>query len=231
MAKKKEQPEVKSGTSKPKSKHLVLDAAAQELFNKAYSLTGAETEKQAVQEILSRFCENGGVNELKDCRNPDDVAEIERLKELTCDKVNCELTAELTQVNSDLTAKNEELTQVNSELKEQLNALQLEVNSAGKKLIELDFEKESANKRAAGLSNIQDVFGRLNWLLLKWCAARYQKEKGKEISPEQALRMLFDGYLQGKLFVFTKPNGYVIEVFKQRIKQDDRNNRETKKEA
>lgn len=216
MAKKKEQPEVKSGTSKPKSKHLVLDAAAQELFNKAYSLTGADTEKQAVQAILSQFCESGGVNELKDYRNPADVAEIERLKELTCDKVNCELT----QVNSDLTAKNEELTRVNSELKEQLNALQLEVNSAGEKLTALDLEHESVKKKAAGLSNIQQVFGRLNWLLLKWCAARYQKETGKEITPEQALRMLFEGYLKGKLFVFTKPNGKVIEVFKQRIKQD-----------
>lgn len=231
MAKKKEQPEVKSGTGKPKSKHLVLDAAAQELFNKAYSLTGADTEKQAVQAILSQFCKSGGVNELKDYRNPADVAEIERLKELTCDKVNCELTAELTQVNSDLTAQNEELTRVNSELKEQLNALQLEVNSAGEKLTALDLEHESVKKKAAGLSNIQQVFGRLNWLLLKWCAARYQKETGKEITPEQALRMLFEGYLKGKLFVFTKPNGKVIEVFKQRIKQDGRNTGKTEEKA
>lgn len=231
MAKKKEQPEVKSGAGKPKFKHLVLDAAAQELFNKAYSLTGADTEKQAVQAILSKFCENGGVNELKDYHNPADVAEIERLKELTCDEVNCELKAELTQVNSDLTAKNEELTQVNSELKEQLNALQLEVNSAGERLTALDLEHESVKKKAAGLSNIQDVFGRLNWLLLKWCAARYQKETGKEISPEQTLRMLFEGYLNGKLFVFTKPNSKVIEVFKQRIKQDGRNTGKTEEKA
>ncbi len=220
MTKKTEKPEVKSGTSKPKSKHLVLDAAAQELFDKAYSITGATTEKQAVQAILSQFCENGGVNELKDYHNPADVAEIERLKGLTCDEVNCELNAELTKVNADLTAKNEALTQVNTELNEKLNALQLEVNSAGEKLTALDLEHESVKKKAAGLSNIQAVFGRLNWLLLKWCAARYQKDTGKEISPEQALRMLFEGYLSGKLFVFTKPNGKVIEVFKQRIKQD-----------
>lgn len=220
MAKKTEQPEVASGKTKPKSKHLVLDAAAQELFNKAYSITGADTEKQAVLDILTRFCENGGVNELNDCHNPADVAEIERLKELTCDKVNCKLNAELTQVNSELNAKIEELDQVNSELTEQLNTLQLEVNSAGEKLTALDLEHESVKKKAAGLSNIQDVFGRLNWLLLKWCAARYQKDTGKAISPEQALRMLFEGYLNGKLHVFDKPNHKVIEVFTQRIRQN-----------
>lgn len=213
MAKKNEQPEVASAKTKPKSKHLVLDAAAQELFNKAYSITGADTEKQAVLDILARFCENGGVNELNDYHNPTDVTEIERLTGLICDKANCELNAELT-------AQNAELTQVNSELKEQLNALQLEVNSAGEKLTALDLEHESIKKKAAGLSNIQHVFGRLNWLLLKWCAARYQKDTGKAISPEQALRMLFEGYLDGKLHVFDKPNHKVIEVFTQRIRQN-----------
>lgn len=93
MAKKTEQPEVASGKTKPKSKHLVLDAAAQELFNKAYSITGADTEKQAVLDILHRFCENGGVNELNDYHNSTDVAEIEWLTWLTCDTVNSELKA------------------------------------------------------------------------------------------------------------------------------------------
>lgn len=214
---KKEQPEVKSGTSKPKSKHLVLDAAAQELFSKAYSLTGADTEKQAVLAILSQFCENGGVNELNDYHNPADITEIERLKGLTCDKVNCELNAELTQVNSELTRVNSELTDELNRVKSELTA---ELNEAGRKLTALDLEYESSKKTAAGLSNIQQVFGRLNWLLLKWCAARYQKDTGKAISPEQALRMLFEGYLNGKLHVFDKPNHKVIEVFTQRIRQN-----------
>lgn len=217
---KKEQPEVASGKTKPKSKHLVLDAAAQELFNKAFSITGADTEKQAVLDILTRFCENGGVNELNDYHNPADIAEIERLKELTCDKVNCELTTDLTRVNNELTA---ELTQFKEELNDKLN----ELNELGKKLTARDLEDEKrlaeledVRQTAARRTDLPAVFGRLNWLLLKWCAARYQKDIGKAISPEQALRMLFEGYLNGKLHVFDKPNHKVIEVFTQRIRQN-----------
>lgn len=227
MKNKTEQPEVASGKTKPKSKHLVLDAAAQELFNKAFSITGADTEKQAVLDILTRFCENGGVNELNDYHNPADIAEIERLKELTCDKVNCELNAELTQVNSVLSDKIDELNRVNSELTEQLNDKLNELNELGKKLTARDLEDEQrlaeledVRQTAARRTDLPAVFGRLNWLLLKWCAARYQKDTGKAISPEQALRMLFEGYLDGKLHVFDKPNHKVIEVFTQRIRQN-----------
>lgn len=211
--------------AKPKCKHLVLDTEAKELFNKAFNLTGEPTEKQAVTSILSRFCE---LNDLTDVHNPTDVAEIERLKKLTCDKVNCELNAELTQVNSDLTRVNDELKAELTQVKDKLNSLQMELNEAGRKLTEADLsgEKQAAAlaasraETAAARGGLERTFGRLNWLLLKWCAARQAKETGKACTPEQALRLLFEGYIAGRFHVFTKPNGRTIEVFKERIKSE-----------
>lgn len=218
----------KKAAAKPRPKHLVLDAEAQSLFNKAFNLTGADTEKQAVSMILGRFCE---LTELTDVHNPADIAEIERLTELTCDKVNCELNAELTRVNSDLTQVNSELkadlTRVNSELTQLKN----ELNELGIKLTQADL---SAEKQAEVLQqaqaetmaakvNLPKTFGRLNWLLLKWCAARLSKEKGKDFTPEQTLKMLFEGYLQGNLYVFTRPSSRVVDVFNERIKEESNN--------
>lgn len=215
----------KKAAAKPRPKHLVLDAEAQELFNKAFNLTDEPTEKGAVRAILTRFCE---LNELTDRHNPDDIAEIEQLKKLTCDKVNCELNAELTRVNQELnelnTHLNAELTQVKSELNDQQN----ELNEAGRKLTEADLkEGKQAEALAAAMAEteaarcqLERTFGRLNWLLLKWCAERLKKETGKVYTPEQMLLMLFEGYIAGKVHVFTKPSGRVIEVFNERIKAE-----------
>ncbi len=208
----------KKAAAKPRPKHLVLDAEALELFNKAFNLTGEATEKQAVRTILTRFCE---LNELTDVHHPDDLAEIERLKKSACDKVNCELNAELTRVNQELnelnTRLNAELTQVKTELTDQQN----ELNEAGKKLTAASLKSDAdAEALAAARGNLERTFGRLHWLLLRWCAARLVKEQGKAYTPEQLLYMLFAGYIEGKVHVFTKPNGRVIEEFKNRIKTE-----------
>ena len=192
---------------------------------KVQKTTGG-TQEQVLTAILEVYNQ---VNS-NEYHNEKDIQQIAELTEQVNRLGNPEETEKLTEINRELTQVNSELTQVNSELTSQLTALQLEVNHAGEKLTALDLENEAVKKKASGLSDIKAVFGRLNWLLLKWCVARYQKDTGKEISPEEALRILFEGYLSGKVYVFSKPNRKVIEVFKQRIKQNG-NIVNTKEEA
>ena len=97
--------EVNKTAAKPKLKHLVLDADAQEMFRQAFQQAGELTERQAIKRILEGFLAK---TDLTEAHNPADIAEIERLKSLTCDRDNCA-------VNQELTAKIEELTRINHE--------------------------------------------------------------------------------------------------------------------
>lgn len=204
--------EVNKTAAKPKLKHLVLDPQAHGLFREAFGQTGEATERQAIKRILEGYLAKSGSNE---ARNPADIAEIERLNGLICDKDNCA-------VNAELTAKIDALTRVNHEQQQELNevARKLSAYDLGeeKRLAELREAREEARR---GKELLPLVFGRLDWLLLKWCAARLSKEKGRTYTPEEALHLLFAGYIAGKFHVFTKPNGKVVSVFKQKINQEN----------
>ena len=210
-------PDVSKKPSKEKNVWQVTLPVKQALLE--IQKTTGGTQEQVLTAILEVYNQ---VNS-NEYHNEKDIQQIAELTEQVNRLGNPEETEKLTEINR-------ELTQVNSELTEQLTALQLEVNHAGEKLTALDLENEAVKKKASGLSDIKAVFGRLNWLLLKWCVARYQKDTGKEISPEEALRILFEGYLSGTVYVFSKPNRKVIDVFKQRIKQNG-NIVNTKEEA
>ena len=217
-------PDVSKKPSKEKNVWQVTLPVKQALLE--IQKTTGGTQEQVLTAILEVYNQ---VNS-NEYHNEKDIQQIAELTEQVNRLGNPEETKKLTEINRELTQVNSELTQVNSELTSQLTALQLEVNHAGEKLTALDLENEAVKKKASGLSDIKAVFGRLNWLLLKWCVARYQKDTGKEISPEEALRILFEGYLSGKVYVFSKPNRKVIEVFTQRIKQNG-NIVNTKEEA
>ena len=85
--------EVNKTAKKNKLKHLVLDADAQEMFRQAFQQAGELTERQAIKRILEGFLAK---TDLTEAHNPADIAEIERLKSLTCDRDNCAVNQELT---------------------------------------------------------------------------------------------------------------------------------------
>lgn len=214
--------EVNKTAAKPKLKHLVLDAEALEMFNRAFQEAGERTERQAIKRILEGFLEKTDSTE---AHNPADIAEIERLNGLICNKDKCTL-------NQELNAKIEELTRIN-------HRQQQELNEIARKLTAYDMDEEKRLKELndaraeakSGKDRLPAAFGRLDWLLLKWCTARLSKEKGKEYTPEKTLHLLFAGYIAGKFHVFTKPNDKVIKVFKQKISQEDGTVAENQREA
>lgn len=214
--------EVNKTAAKPKLKHLVLDADAQEMFRQAFQQAGELTERQAIKRILEGFLAK---TDLTEAHNPVDIAEIERLKSLICDRENCA-------VNQELTAKIEELTRINHEQQQELNEVARKLSAYDldeeKRLRELSEAREEAK---SGKERLPSMFGRLDWLLLKWCSARLSKEKGREYTPEETLHLLFSGYIAGKFHVFTKPNDKVIKVFKQKISQEDGTVAENQREA
>ena len=204
--------EIKKSTTRPKLKHLVLDAEAVDMFNRAFGQAGERTERQAIKRILEGYLAK---TESTEVHNPEDIAEIARLNGLICNKDTCT-------VNQELSAKIDELTRVNHEKQQELNEVARKLSA-----YDLDEEKrlkelnEARAEAKSGREFLPSTFGRLDWLLLKWCAARLSKEKGREYNPEQTLHLLFRGYIDGKFHVFTKPNNKVINVFKQKIKQED----------
>ena len=113
------------------------------------------------------------------------TAEKEELTQKVNPEVNQELTAELTKVNSELTAKNEELTAKLIKVNSELTALKLEVNQAGEKLTKKDLELDAARKT---VPLIVKIFGQ-DWDILTRFARGY-----KQWSPEELLKQLWLDY-------------------------------------
>lgn len=191
-------------TKKAKPMHLVLDESAQEKFNSAFKLTGATTNKEAISAILARFVE---LNDLTNYHNSADIAELERVKAELNENLNSDLTKNLTdlnRVNSDLNA---ELTELKERVKNELNA-------AGEKATYYSLELEKHQK------SIEQSFGALDFMLLKWSKKRLENKTKNELSLYDFFYLMFKGFLKGDYTVVETPPTAIVDVLKKRLKDN-----------
>ncbi|MEG1499323.1 MAG: hypothetical protein RR393_07915 [Bacteroidales bacterium] len=212
----------KTDVKKQNSMHLVLDEKAQEIFNSAFKLCGATTKKEAINTILARFVE---LNDLKNYHNQADIAELERVKSELNENLSSDLTKKLTDLNVDLndfnanlTKKNTDLNRVNTDLNAELIELKErfknDLNAAKEKATHYYLELEKHQK------SIEQSFGALDFMLLKWSKKRLENRIKKELNLYDFFYLMFKGFLKGDYTVVETPSATIVGVLKNRLKEE-----------